>query len=212
MKQQDEEQIDEFEALFSRGTLSEAAQAVQPISGDDQWPSAFDGGKQQTEHETESPQTPLYDEDTSVPLEEFPVKYQGDGWEMMLRYPNKKKLTANRFWKKIFVRFLTENAVLQLFNKKEDNEPFQEITLQPTYSLSEIAAQHYDQFGKIFTIKLQYIFYRERVGVRPGQIAKVMQGQIMSMGQIAKLGMPLEHAPQISELLKMGTMNYQVRN
>lgn len=36
-----------------------------------------------------------------------------------------------------------------------------------------------------------------------------MQGQIMSMGQIAKLGMPLEHAPQVSELLKLGSQNYQ---
>jgi hypothetical protein len=35
-----------------------------------------------------------------------------------------------------------------------------------------------------------------------------MQGQITSMGQFAKLGMPLEHAPQVSELLKLGTQNY----
>jgi hypothetical protein len=36
-----------------------------------------------------------------------------------------------------------------------------------------------------------------------------MQGQITSMGQFAKLGMPLEHAPQVSELLKLGTHNYK---
>ena len=39
-------------------------------------------------------------------------------------------------------------------------------------------------------------------------LSQVMQGQITSMGQFAKLGMPLEHAPQISELFKLGSLNY----
>lgn len=155
----------------------------------------------------DSASTPLYDEDVSQPLEDFPPRYQGQGWEMFIRYPAKKKLTGNRFWKKIFVR-VSENSVVQLFNTKEDTDPFQELPLQPSYSLSEISAQQYDQFGKIFTVKLQYVFYRERVGVRKGQIAKVIQGQITSIGSIAKLGMPLDHAPQISELIKLGTHNY----
>lgn len=38
--------------------------------------------------------------------------------------------------------------------------------------MSDIGAQQYDQFGKIFTVKLQYIFYKERPGVRPGQVKK----------------------------------------
>ncbi|XP_017461384.1 PREDICTED: protein stoned-B-like, partial [Rhagoletis zephyria] len=155
-----------------------------------------------------SPQTPLYDEDTSQPLEEFPARYTGDGWEMMLRHPAKKKLTANRYWKKVWVRFIPEGCILQLFNKREDVQPFQELPLQASYSLSEVCAQQYDQYGKIFTIKVQYIFYRERVGVRPGQIAKVMQGQIQSMGDFARLGMPVEHAPQVSELLKIGSLDW----
>lgn len=85
----------------------------------------------------------------------------------------------------------------------------QEIPLQATYSLSEVSAQQYDEFGKIFTVKVHYVFYRERVGIRPGQIAKVMQGQITSLQEIGKLGMPLEHHPQISELIKFGTQNYE---
>lgn len=90
-----------------------------------------------------SPSTPLFDEDTSQPLEEYPVKYTGSGWEMYIRHPAKKKLTANRFWKKIYVK-VTENAetsVIQLFNKPEDNDPFQELPLQTSYSLSEIQSQ-----------------------------------------------------------------------
>lgn len=154
----------------------------------------------------ESPSTPLFDEDTSQPLEEFRPKFEGDGWEMMLRHPNKKKITGNRYWKKVFVR-MTEQNILYLHNSREDADPFQEVPLQACYSLSEMGAQQFDAYGKIFTVKLQYVFYRERVGVRPGQISKVMQGQITSVGQFAKLGLPLEHAPQVSQLLKLGTQS-----
>ncbi|GFU59319.1 protein stoned-B [Nephila pilipes] len=155
----------------------------------------------------ETPLSPLFDEDTSQPLEVYPRPYDKEGWEMVLRQPNKKKLTGNRFWKKIFVK-LSENSVLQLFNKTDDKLPFQELPLQACYSLSEIGAQQYDQYGKIFTVKLQYKFYRERVGVRPGQISKVTQGQVTSMGDVAKLGLPLQHSPQTSQLLKLGSQSY----
>lgn len=62
--------------------------------------------------------------------------------------------------------------ILQLFNQQSDKDPFQELPLQPCYSVSEIGAQQYDNYGKIFTLKLQYIFYKERPGVRPGQVTK----------------------------------------
>lgn len=45
----------------------------------------------------ETPTTPLFDDDTSQPLEEFPrVTYVGEGWDMHLRQPNKKKITGQR--------------------------------------------------------------------------------------------------------------------
>lgn len=45
----------------------------------------------------ETPPTPLFDEDVSQPLEDFPrTKYSGPGWEMHLRQPNKKKITGQR--------------------------------------------------------------------------------------------------------------------
>lgn len=58
-------------------------------------------------------------------------------------------------------------------------------------------------------MKLQYKFYRERVGVRPGQISKVTQGQVTSMGDVAKLGLPLQHSAQTSQLLKIGSQSYR---
>lgn len=199
----------------------------------------------------ETPPTPLFDEDVSQPLAEFPrIHYTGNGWEMQLRSPKQKKITGQRFWKKIWVRLIYQNEtpVVQLFNASTDKDPFQEIPLQPTYSVSgnsikhfiskystkinvfamiEIGAQQYDQYGKIFTIKLQYVFYKERPGVRPGQVTKAeritnklsrfaayaIQGDYEGVKEfgsdLKKLGLPVEHAPQVSQLLKVGSMNFE---
>lgn len=178
----------------------------------------------------DTPQTPLFDEDVSQPLEDFPrLHYVGPGWEMQLRQPNKKKITGQRFWKKIFVKLALQNdiPVVQLYNLASDKQPFQELPLQPSYSVSEIGAQQYDQFGKIFTMKLQYIFYKERPGVRPGQVTKAerITNKLTKFAQYAiagdyegvkefgsdlkKLGLPVEHAPQSSQLFKIGSMTYE---
>lgn len=189
------------------------------------------------------PDSPLYDEDTSYVLEEFPAKYEGPGWDMLLRYPPKKKLTSNRFWKKIFVKLAEVPLAppgsktskkqdesepqtciaLQIFDKQDDKKPMQEIPIQATYTVSEISTQQFDQFGKIFTIKLQYIFYKERVGVRQGQLARFIHtGHIgssttsgghgvdpISIGAIKRVGAPIEHSPQISQIIKLGCSDYE---
>ncbi|XP_052128529.1 protein stoned-B [Frankliniella occidentalis] len=178
----------------------------------------------------ETPPTPLFDEDTSYPLEDFPrIHYDGPGWEMQLRQPNRKKITGQRYWKKIFIKLLYQgdNPVLQLFNTPTDKDPFQELPLQPCYCVSDISAQQFDQYGKIFTVKLQYVFYKERPGVRPGQVTKAeritnklsqfaayaIQGDYQGCKEFAsdlkKLGMPVEHAPQISQLFKIGSQTYE---
>ncbi|XP_076244000.1 uncharacterized protein LOC143185149 [Calliopsis andreniformis] len=178
----------------------------------------------------ETPPTPLFDEDVSQPLEDFPrITHTGDGWDMQLRQPNKKKITGQRFWKKIFVRLVYQgdSPALHLFNSKDDKDPFQELLLLPCYSVSDIGAQQFDQYGKIFTVKLQYIFYKERPGVRPGQVTKAerltnklsqfaayaIQGDYQGVKEfgsdLKKLGLPVEHAPQISQLLKLGSQNYE---
>lgn len=155
----------------------------------------------------ESPGSPLFEADDTEPLEEFEPRVEGQGWELLLRQPSKKKLTGQRFWKKVWVT-LSDQGVVHLRHHQDDRDAFQELPLQACYSLSEIGAQHYDAYGKIFTVKLQYVFYRERVGVRPGQISRVAQGHVTSLGQLAKLGLPLEHAPQVSQLLKLGGQLY----
>ncbi|KAK6642252.1 hypothetical protein RUM44_013975 [Polyplax serrata] len=211
---------------FDKGDFSSfpATEGVQMSQSE-----PYEGGFKRSESQ-ETPPTPLFDEDVSQPLEDFPrIHYAGDGWEMQLRQPNKKKITGQRFWKKIFVKLVYQgdNPVLQLFNLKEDKDPFQELPLQACYSVSDISAQQYDQFGKIFTVKLQYIFYKERPGVRPGQVTKAeritnklsqfaayaIQGDYQGVKEfgsdLRKLGLPVEHAPQISQLLKLGCMSYE---
>lgn len=151
---------DEFDRLFNKPKKDSPIEPERPSSisdhsGNDWQPPALgESATTKRADSMDSPSTPLFDEDISLPLEEYPAKYEGDGWEMFIRYPAKKKLTGNRFWKKIFVR-LSENSVLQLFNKLGDPDPFQELPLQPSYACSEISAQQYDQFGKIFTTKLE---------------------------------------------------------
>lgn len=172
----------------------------------------------------------LFDDDTSKPLEPFPrVHDQPDGWEMFVRHPAKKKLTAQRYWKKVYVRLILQGDTpcVQLFENKEAKDPFQELPLQAAYSLSEISHQVFDQYSKLFTLKLQYIFYKERAGIRPGQMSKMQKltGKIGFLAKavedadyegvkefasdMKKLGVPLEHAPQISELLKIGSENFE---
>ncbi|CAG0914072.1 unnamed protein product [Notodromas monacha] len=175
--------------------------------------------------------TPLFELDQSEPLQPFPRTTWEDGvefisWDMQMRHPLKKKLTGQRFWKKIFVK-LTQSGNIQVFNDKNDKEPVQELPLQPSYCVSEIAAQQLDQFGKIFTLKVQYVYYKERPGVRPGQVSKAerltsrlsqfasyaIAGDLAGVKEfgsdIKKLGIPIEHTPQISELLKLGSNSYE---
>ena len=84
------------------------------------------------------------------------------------------------------------------------------------FCLSKTGAQQFDQYGKIFTVKLQYVFYKERPGVRPGQVSKAggianklskftayaIQGDYQGVKEfgsdLKKLGLPVEHAPQVS--------------
>uniref|UniRef100_A0A7E4UXB1 PH domain-containing protein n=1 Tax=Panagrellus redivivus TaxID=6233 RepID=A0A7E4UXB1_PANRE len=143
--------------------------------------------------------TPLYDEDDSEALTEFPKKFTGDGWELMIRYPPKKKIMADRYWKPCYVKII--GNMLYVFNSKAEQKPLQEIMLQPTYSLSDNTLQAYDIYGKIHTVKLQCVSYKERIGIRAGQISRLVEGHV------TKYGLPLEHAAQVNVLAKFGSLN-----
>lgn len=109
-----------------------------------------------------------------------------------------------------------ETPHLELFIKDESKETLlHEWPLQPFLAISDIGAQQYDQFGKIFTVKIQFVMYKERPGVRPGQVTKAerltnklsqfaayaIQGDYQGVKEfgsdLKKLGLPVEHSPQV---------------
>ncbi|XP_061172564.1 uncharacterized protein LOC133181930 [Saccostrea echinata] len=142
------------------------------------------------------------EEQNLEPLEPFYPEEEKDGWKLMLRQPTKKKLTTNRFWKGVIVRLVKteEGPVIKVFSEKRSDECYHELPLQPCYSVSDVSQQHYDQYGKIHTLKIQYIFYRERVGIKTDRITP-------SFVKKPKATMILDHAPQVSEMMKLGSLD-----
>ncbi|XP_071160051.1 protein stoned-B-like [Mytilus edulis] len=151
------------------------------------------------------------EEENLEPLSPFYAKadLEKEGWHLMLRQPIKKKLAlaGNRFWKEVYVKLVQqkEGPTLQIFRDDKSAEILQELILQPCYSISEPTLQHYDQYGKIHTVKIQYIFYKERVGIRPDRIKP-------SFVKKPKATMILDHAPQVSEMMKFGSLKKEEIN
>uniref|UniRef100_A0A1I7U817 Protein stoned-B n=2 Tax=Caenorhabditis tropicalis TaxID=1561998 RepID=A0A1I7U817_9PELO len=187
---------------FYNGRQSPTLSTPTPEGGSpiSQRPNAFEDDFKCEELTGLDTPTPLYDEDDSQPLTDFIPKYDGDGWDLMVRHPIKKKsFMAERCWKPCYVRL--HGLTLYVYNDKKDAQPLQELLLQATYSLSDTTLQAYDVYGKIHTVKLQFVVYKEKVGIRPGQISRLVDGHI------TKYGLPLEHSAQCTVLLKFGSLN-----
>ncbi|CBW48340.1 Putative stoned B-like protein [Caenorhabditis elegans] len=193
----------ENEDDFYNGRQSPTLSTPTPEGGSpisQQRPNAFEDDFKCAELTGLDTPTPLYDEDDSQPLTDFIPKFDGDGWDLMVRHPIKKKsFMAERCWKPCYVRL--HGLTLYLYNDKKDAQPIQELLLQATYSLSDTTLQAYDVYGKIHTVKLQFVVYKEKVGIRPGQISRLVDGHI------TKYGLPLEHSAQCTVLLKFGSLN-----
>ncbi|CAO4380618.1 unnamed protein product [Caenorhabditis nigoni] len=187
---------------FYNGRQSPTLSTPTPEGGSpiSQRPNAFEDDFKCEELTGLDTPTPLYDEDDSQPLTDFLPKFEGDGWDLMVRHPIKKKsFMAERCWKPCYVRL--HGLTLYVYNDKKDAQPIQELLLQATYSLSDTTLQAYDVYGKIHTVKLQFVVYKEKVGIRPGQISRLVDGHI------TKYGLPLEHSAQCTVLLKFGSLN-----
>ena len=64
-----------------------------------------------------------------------------------------------RFWKKVYVKIVmqADNPCIQLFDTKDSKDAFQELPLQPAYSVSDISHQIFDQVTiKFLTCGLDY--------------------------------------------------------
>ena len=183
-----EEDFAKFEIMHEKKSDEEAVMPEQSVS--------FSTTISTTESVTPE------EEQNLEPLEPFYPEEEKDGWKLMLRQPTKKKLTTNRFWKGVIVRLVKgeDGPVIKVFSEKDNGECYHELPLQPCYSVSDVAQQHYDQYGKIHTLKIQYIFYRERVGIKADRITP-------SFVKKPKATMILDHAPQVSEMMKLGSLD-----
>ena len=153
-----------------------------------------------------SSESSSYEEDESLePLEPFRPSCNKNCWKLLLRLPVKKKLGGHRHWKTVYAKTVStkDGPVLKVYESEDcEGDVLQELPLQPCYSLSELTVQQFDQYGKIHTVKVQYVFYRERVGIKPERITP-------SFVRKPKPTMVLDHAPQVSELLKFGSLDLE---
>ncbi|KAI8481315.1 Stonin 2 [Branchiostoma belcheri] len=125
----------------------------------------------------------------SSPLDEsFPPKCEEDGWYLMLRVPEKKKFIGQkRYWTPTYTR-LVDGNMLKLYYEKNNTEPFKEVQLHSTFSVSEPTLQAYNEKGRIHTVKIEYVSYKEKRLLRPRAI--------------------IDHIPLASTLVKFGTLEY----
>ncbi|WAR19255.1 STNB-like protein [Mya arenaria] len=116
-----------------------------------------DGEKPKEQNEERLPtsmsmesETTTEEEDENLePLEPFLPECDRDSFKLMLRYPTKKKIAGNRYWKNVCVKIEKQKDGIQIrvLNDARDALPIQELLLQPCYSLSDISLQQYDQYG-----------------------------------------------------------------
>ncbi|XP_071834813.1 uncharacterized protein [Apostichopus japonicus] len=118
-------------------------------------------------------------------VQEYPrlLEDPEQGWSLMLRFPDKKKLAGSREWKSVHAR-LIEGSVLQFFNDSEERDPFKEIALQCNYEFSPLKLQPYDAMGKIHTIKLLYASFKEKRKLS----AKGFHTRVVAVEQLLKVG------------------------
>ncbi|ROJ78717.1 Stonin-2 [Anabarilius grahami] len=112
-----------------------------------------------------------------------------EGWPMLLRIPEKKNIMSSRHWGPIFVR-LTNIGQLQLFYEKGLEKPFKEFQLNSQHEISEPKLQNYDENGRVHTISVDQVVYKEKRKIQP----KVT----------------VVHLPVREQVVKLGTTNYQV--
>lgn len=111
-----------------------------------------------------------------------------DGWPMLLRIPEKKNIMSSRHWGPIFVR-LTNSGQLQLFYEKGLEKPFKEFQLNSQHEISEPKLQNYDENGRVHTISVDHVVYKEKRKIQP----KVT----------------VVHMPVREQAVKLGTTDYE---
>lgn len=139
-------------------------------------------------------QEPSLPDDTVDAGDEEEVPYEPphmaaqDGWPMLLRIPEKKNIMSSRHWGPIFVR-LTDAAQLRLYYEKGLEKHFKQFQLSSQLEISEHKMQHYEENGRVHTLSMDQVVYKEKRKIQP----KVT----------------VVHMPVKEQLVKLGTTDYQ---
>ncbi|XP_069807207.1 stonin-2 isoform X3 [Dendropsophus ebraccatus] len=127
-----------------------------------------------------------FDEPIGPPLT-FIKPQPKEGWPMLLRIPEKKNIMSSRHWGPIYVK-VNEAGFLQLFYERGLEKPFREFKLEVNHEISEPKLQNYDENGRIHTIRIDRVLYREKRKYQP---------------------MPLvTHTAEREQIVKLGTTDY----
>lgn len=152
------------------------------------------------------------------PLDPFYPMWDGKGgWNMFLRTPLKKKLTQNRAWKPVFVRLCEEKdaARIRVYTNDTESTCLHEMTLGPKFALRQMQLQQFDQYTKCHTVKLEHVFYVEKLALKSDRIAPTLRDVtkvrdlkgLKDLVHKPKTTMLLSHSPQATESLKVGTLD-----
>ncbi|XP_075186570.1 stonin-2 isoform X1 [Anomaloglossus baeobatrachus] len=133
------------------------------------------------------PDDPLKFEEPIGPSLSFTKPQLKEGWPMLLRIPEKKNIMSSRHWGPIYVK-VNEAGFLQLFYEKGLEKPFREFKLEVNHEISDPKLQNYDESGRIHTIRIDRVLYREKRKYQP---------------------MPLvTHTGDREQVIKLGTVDY----
>jgi len=157
-------------------------------------------------------------EESLEPLDPFYPPWDGKvGWSMFLRTPLKKKLTQNRAWKPVFVRLCEDKdaARVRVYTSENESTCLHEMTLGITFALRQMQLQQFDQYTKCHTVKLQHVFYVEKLALKSDRIAPTLRDVtkvrdlkgLKDLVHKPKTTMLLSHSPQATESLKFGTLD-----
>lgn len=133
------------------------------------------------------PDDPLKFDEPIGPTLTFTKPQPKEGWPMLLRIPEKKNIMSSRHWGPIYVK-VTDAGFLQLFYEKGLERPFREFKLEVNHEISDPKLQNYDESGRIHTIRIDRVLYREKRKYQP---------------------MPLvTHTGEREQAIKLGTTDY----
>jgi len=110
-----------------------------------------------------------------------------EGWPMLLRIPEKKNIMSSRHWGPIYVR-LSDDGFMRLFYERGLDKPFRSLRLQPRHEVSEHRLQSYEDTGRVHTLSVELLQYREKRRMQPKS--------------------PVMHQPVREQLVKLATSCY----